>query len=184
MLEPTRAAQQVVWQVVLYQLRVTPQEAREFGVMQIDESRRIIGFEEKVPNPKTIPGDPDHCLASMGIYVFNAPFLFDQLCQDATLPDSAHDFGRNIIPSIINTHKVMAFPFHDENSNDGVDRGLFGIPKEGVGFSRDAKIVFSPPKWADAMFHHDGTAQRTGFRLRYWTGPGSPAEWKARHPGG
>jgi glucose-1-phosphate adenylyltransferase len=97
-------------------LRVTPQEAREFGVMQIDESRRIIGFEEKVPNPKTIPGDPDHCLASMGIYVFNAPFLFDQLCQDATLPDSAHDLGRNIIPSIINTHKVMAFPFHDENS--------------------------------------------------------------------
>lgn len=97
-------------------LRVTPQEAREFGVMQIDESRRIIGFEEKVPNPKTIPGDPDHCLASMGIYVFNAPFLFDQLCQDATLPESAHDFGRNIIPSIINTHKVMAFPFHDENS--------------------------------------------------------------------
>ncbi len=97
-------------------LRVTPQEAREFGVMQIDESRRIIGFEEKVPNPKTIPGDPDHCLASMGIYVFNAPFLFDQLCQDATLPESAHDFGRNIIPSIIKTHKVMAFPFHDENS--------------------------------------------------------------------
>lgn len=97
-------------------LRVTPKEAREFGVMQIDESRRIIGFEEKVPNPKTIPGDPDHCLASMGIYVFNAPFLFDQLCQDATLPESAHDFGRNIIPSIIKTHKVMAFPFHDENS--------------------------------------------------------------------
>jgi glucose-1-phosphate adenylyltransferase len=97
-------------------LRVTPQEARDFGVMQIDESRRIIGFEEKVPNPKTIPGDPDHCLASMGIYVFNAPFLFDQLCQDATLPESAHDFGRNIIPSIIKTHKVMAFPFHDENS--------------------------------------------------------------------
>jgi len=97
-------------------LRVTPQEAREFGVMEIDESRRIIGFEEKVPNPKTIPGDADHCLASMGIYVFNAPFLFDQLCQDATLPDSAHDFGRNIIPAIINTHKVMAFPFQDENS--------------------------------------------------------------------
>lgn len=97
-------------------LRVTPQEAREFGVMQINESHRIIGFEEKVANPKTIPGDPDHCLASMGIYVFNAPFLFDQLCQDATLPESAHDFGRNIIPSIINTHKVMAFPFRDENS--------------------------------------------------------------------
>ena len=97
-------------------LRVTPEEARSFGVMQIDEDRRIIGFEEKVDNPKTIPGDPEHCLASMGIYVFNAPFLFDQLCHDATLPDSAHDFGRNIIPSIINSHKVMSFPFQDENS--------------------------------------------------------------------
>ena len=74
--------------------------------MQIDGTRRIIGFEEKVAEPKTIPGDPEHCLASMGIYVFNAPFLFDQLCQDATLPESAHDFGRNIIPSIINTHRV------------------------------------------------------------------------------
>jgi glucose-1-phosphate adenylyltransferase len=84
--------------------------------MQIDEYHRIIGFEEKVPNPKTIPGDPNHCLASMGIYVFNAPFLFDQLCQDAMLPDSDHDFGRNIIPSIINTHKVVCFPFRDENS--------------------------------------------------------------------
>jgi glucose-1-phosphate adenylyltransferase len=97
-------------------LRVTPEEARSFGVMQIDDSQRIIGFEEKVPNPKTIPGDSNHCLASMGIYVFNAPFLFDQLCQDAMLPDSDHDFGRNIIPSIINTHKVVCFPFRDENS--------------------------------------------------------------------
>src|SRR5262245_58867930 len=97
-------------------LKVSKDEARAFGVMQIDGTRRIVGFEEKSPTPTTIPGDPNHCLASMGIYVFNAPFLFDQLCQDATLPESAHDFGRNIIPSIINSHKVVAFPFHDENS--------------------------------------------------------------------
>jgi glucose-1-phosphate adenylyltransferase len=97
-------------------LKVNVDEARAFGVMQIDGTRRIVGFEEKSPTPKTIPGDPEHCLASMGIYVFNAPFLFDQLCQDATLPESAHDFGRNIIPSIISSHRVMAFPFHDENS--------------------------------------------------------------------
>ncbi|MCC6492654.1 MAG: glucose-1-phosphate adenylyltransferase [Pirellulales bacterium] len=97
-------------------MRVRKEDALGFGVMEIDQSQRIIGFEEKVPNPKTIPGDPDHCLASMGIYVFNAPFLFDQLCHDATLPDSGHDFGRNIIPSIIGTHKVMSFPFKDENS--------------------------------------------------------------------
>ncbi|MAT72119.1 MAG: glucose-1-phosphate adenylyltransferase [Planctomycetaceae bacterium] len=97
-------------------LRVPKAEATAFGVMQVDDDNRIVGFEEKPANPKTIPGDDEHCLASMGIYVFNAPFLFDQLCQDATLPGSAHDFGKNIIPSIINTHRVMAFPFRDENS--------------------------------------------------------------------
>ena len=97
-------------------LRVTRDEARSFGVMQIDDGQRIIGFDEKPAEPKGIPGDAGHCLASMGIYVFKAPFLFDQLCNDATLPESAHDFGRNIIPSIINSHRVMAFPFHDENS--------------------------------------------------------------------
>jgi len=97
-------------------LKVGVDDARSFGVMQTDSDSRIIGFEEKPDQPKTVPGDDASCLASMGIYVFNAPFLFDQLCQDATLPDSAHDFGRNIIPSIIDTHRLMAFPFQDENS--------------------------------------------------------------------
>ena len=96
-------------------LSVSIDEARGFGVMQTDETGRIIGFEEKPDEPKTIPGDDQHCLASMGIYVFNAHFLFDQLCQDATLPDSNHDFGRNIIPSLIDTHRLMAYPFRDEN---------------------------------------------------------------------
>ena len=97
-------------------LKVKVDEARSFGVMQIDTDNRIVGFDEKPDKPKTIPGDPNHCLASMGIYVFNAHFLFDQLCQDATLSDSAHDFGRNIIPSIIQDHRLVAFPFQDENS--------------------------------------------------------------------
>ncbi|HEX5106588.1 MAG TPA: sugar phosphate nucleotidyltransferase, partial [Pirellulaceae bacterium] len=87
----------------------------QFGVMEIDANQRIVGFEEKVPNPKTIPGDPEHCLGSMGIYVFAARFLFEQLCRDATRSDSKHDFGRNIIPALIDTHKVYAFPFRDEN---------------------------------------------------------------------
>jgi glucose-1-phosphate adenylyltransferase len=96
-------------------LRVNPIEARDFGVMEVDANQRIVGFEEKVPNPKTIPGDPEHCLGSMGIYVFAARFLFEQLCRDATKTGSKHDFGRNIIPSLIDTHKVYAFPFRDEN---------------------------------------------------------------------
>ncbi|MHC2069442.1 glucose-1-phosphate adenylyltransferase [Bremerella sp. T1] len=96
-------------------LKTTVDEAKSFGVMQIDREQKILGFEEKPAEPKTIPGDNEHCLASMGIYVFNASFLFEQLCQDATNRTSAHDFGRNIIPSIIDTHQVYAFPFRDEN---------------------------------------------------------------------
>jgi glucose-1-phosphate adenylyltransferase len=96
-------------------LRVTPQEAVAFGVMEVDTENRIIGFEEKKLNPKTIPGDPEHCLASMGIYVFTANVMFDQLCRDATLDDSKHDFGHSIIPAIIDTHRVFAYPFIDEN---------------------------------------------------------------------
>ncbi|MBM4002226.1 MAG: glucose-1-phosphate adenylyltransferase [Planctomycetes bacterium] len=96
-------------------LRVTASDATRFGIMQVDDQDRIVGFEEKPREPKPIPGDPGHCLASMGIYVFTARFLFEQLCRDATRPDSAHDFGRNIIPSIIHSHRVFAFPFRDEN---------------------------------------------------------------------
>jgi glucose-1-phosphate adenylyltransferase len=95
-------------------LPVDIEAGRSFGVMEIDKDQRIVGFEEKPPQPKTMPGEP-RCLASMGIYVFTARFLFEQLCKDATRPGSAHDFGRNIIPSIIDSHRVYAFPFRDEN---------------------------------------------------------------------
>ena len=91
-------------------------EGREFGVMEVDSNRRIVAFEEKPQNPKPIPGDPAHCLASMGIYVFNTNFLFEQLCQDATNGKSSHDFGKNIIPSMIQSKLVRAFPFQDKNT--------------------------------------------------------------------
>ena len=96
-------------------LRVPRQEGTQFGVMQVDTENRIIGFDEKPKEPKSIPGDDEHCLASMGIYVFTARFLFEQLLQDANRPDSQHDFGKNIIPSIIHSQRVFAFPFRDEN---------------------------------------------------------------------
>ena len=96
-------------------LRVPKSEAVAFGVMEVDTENRVVGFEEKLTNPKTIPGDPEHCLASMGVYVFTANFMFDQLCRDATVEDSKHDFGHSIVPSIIKTHRVFAYPFIDEN---------------------------------------------------------------------
>ena len=96
-------------------LRVSPREATQFGVMQIDSDHRVVGFEEKPQHPKTTPEDPSVCLASMGIYVFRAEFLYEKLVADATRSDSDHDFGKNIIPSAIDSHRVLAFPFLDEN---------------------------------------------------------------------
>lgn len=89
--------------------------SRRFGVMEVDRENRVIGFEEKPEHPKPIPDDPEHCMASMGIYVFTAPFLFEQLCQDATRQGSAHDFGGDVIPSLIQDDAVYAYPFMDEN---------------------------------------------------------------------
>ena len=92
-------------------LEVSLEEAKAFGVMHINEDRHVKNFVEKPNNPPTMPGKPDKALASMGIYVFNSQFLFDQLEKDAANPESTHDFGHDIIPSVIGTHTVNAYPF-------------------------------------------------------------------------
>ncbi|HMX16464.1 MAG TPA: glucose-1-phosphate adenylyltransferase [Rhodocyclaceae bacterium] len=92
--------------------------ARAYGVMQIDGEQRIVGFEEKPAEPKPIPGHPGLCMASMGNYVFKTEFLYDQLISDARQEDSSHDFGKDIIPSIISRHKVYAYPFRDPETGE------------------------------------------------------------------
>jgi len=97
-------------------LRVkTAAAANQFGVLEVDAESRVIGFEEKPPSPKTIPGDSEHVMASMGVYVFSARFLFEQLCLDATRHGSRHDFGHDLIPWVIQSHRIFAYPFMDEN---------------------------------------------------------------------
>ncbi len=96
-------------------LRVDRKDANQFGVMQVDEHGRLVEFQEKPENPQPILDNPDVCLASMGIYVFNSRFLFERLCGDATDESSSHDFGKNIIPAAIADSNVFAFPFTDEN---------------------------------------------------------------------
>ncbi|PMG77751.1 glucose-1-phosphate adenylyltransferase [Shewanella sp. 10N.286.51.B7] len=88
-----------------------PEAAGSFGVMEVDEDKRVIGFEEKPELPKSIPGNEEFCLASMGNYVFNTKFLFDQLRKDADNANSDRDFGKDIIPAIIKEANVFAFPF-------------------------------------------------------------------------
>lgn len=99
-------------------LPVSLEEGTQFGVMQIDENKRVIEFQEKPEHPNPMPDDPQRCLGSMGVYVFNTNFLFDRLIADASDPKSAHDFGRNIIPSLIESHLVRAYPFRDKNTGD------------------------------------------------------------------
>mgnify|MGYP002628017539 CR=1 FL=1 len=98
-------------------LPVPIEEGKRFGVMQADNDSRVIGFQEKPDQPDPMPGDPTQCLASMGIYVFRTDFLFEHLCRDANKPNSHRDFGKDIIPSIINKHRVRAWPFTDPVTN-------------------------------------------------------------------
>ncbi len=87
--------------------------ARTYGVMVVDESGRVVGFEEKPENPTPIPGQPGRCLASMGNYVFARDFLYEQLVLDARRKDSTHDFGHDVIPSVIAAAPVYAYPFRE-----------------------------------------------------------------------
>jgi glucose-1-phosphate adenylyltransferase len=87
-------------------------EARGFGVMQVDEHDRIVGFQEKPKEPRPIPGRTDVALASMGIYAFGAAFLYGELIRDADDGASSHDFGRDIIPHLIDGgYNVVAHRF-------------------------------------------------------------------------
>jgi len=100
---------------------VVPREgANEFGILEVDESWRVIGFEEKPENPKTIPGDPDHCLVNMGVYIFDTENLVRELSNDVKRQDSRHDFGRDIIPELVNRGEVYAYPFRDEETGDSL----------------------------------------------------------------
>ncbi|MCU0936070.1 MAG: glucose-1-phosphate adenylyltransferase [Gammaproteobacteria bacterium] len=94
-------------------VQVSLEEARGFGVMAVDASGRVQGFEEKSPAPRAMPGAPERALASMGIYVLNTEFLYDELIRDARNPDSDHDFGKSIIPDLIGRAAVYAYPFTD-----------------------------------------------------------------------
>lgn len=85
--------------------------AGNFGVVVVDKDNRVVGFEEKPEIPTEIPGKPGRVLASMGNYVFNTDFLFTELIKDHDDKNSSHDFGKDILPALINTKKVMAYPF-------------------------------------------------------------------------
>ncbi|MBT9613295.1 MAG: glucose-1-phosphate adenylyltransferase [Burkholderiales bacterium] len=102
-------------------LDVPIEDAKAFGVMSVDEYQRIVDFNEKPEHPTPMPGDASRALASMGIYIFNAKFLYEQLIRDADDHNSEHDFGKNIIPYLVSRYRVFAHRFSE--SCVGVQNG-------------------------------------------------------------
>ncbi len=152
--------------------------ASNFGVIEIDENNRVIGFVEKPAVPKSIPGQPDMCLAAMGNYIFNTDFLCDQLIIDADNSASKHDFGHDIIPSLINANDVFAFPFRDADTGKRTywrDVGtldayweanmeLLAVTPELDLYDSDWPIMTDQPQLPSAKFVHN-TDDRRGMAV-------------------
>jgi glucose-1-phosphate adenylyltransferase len=97
---------------------VTLEEAKGFGVISVDQENRVTAFDEKPDKPQPVPGSSSIALASMGNYVFNTEYLYQILQQDASNNQSSHDFGKDIIPSIIHDSQVYAYPFQAEETGE------------------------------------------------------------------
>ena len=93
------------------------EQATDFGVLGVDETMCVHRFEEKIQDPFPLPHDPTHSFVSMGIYLFRTDLLYEVLRKDAR-QDSAHDFGKNILPSMIQNGRVFAYNFQDENKKE------------------------------------------------------------------
>jgi glucose-1-phosphate adenylyltransferase len=106
--------------VTIATLQIPPEEASRFGVLQIGEGFQVEGFEEKPQHGKPARSvfNPGMVSASMGIYIFSTPILLRALLDDAGDPDSSHDFGRDILPRLAQTAKVIAYDFHDLNAKE------------------------------------------------------------------
>ena len=116
-------------EVTVAALPVPIQAAKGFGIIEANSDHQIMGFEEKPPHPKPMPGNPDMSYSSMGNYIFNADTLVQILEKDASQAGT-HDFGRDIIPSLLKSHRVLAYDFLD-NAVPGIH------PYEEWGYWRD-----------------------------------------------
>ncbi|HVZ07193.1 glucose-1-phosphate adenylyltransferase [Rhodopila sp.] len=106
-------------------IEVPRTQATAFGVMHVDESDRIVAFVEKPADPPAIPDRPDFALASMGIYVFRTRFLIEQLRRDAADPNSSRDFGKDIIPYLVQHGKAVAHRFQSSCVTSGAEREAY-----------------------------------------------------------
>lgn len=114
-------------------LPVSIEEARSFGVIQVDSDQRIIGFQEKPEQPRSIPGRSNEAYASMGNYIFNTDFMLDALYEDAADENSSHDFGKDILPRVYTEERVFAYDFRSNQ--------IPGSSSQEVGAWRDVGTI-------------------------------------------
>jgi len=106
-------------------VEVAKEKSKSLGVVEVDAEGKVVGFQEKPSNPKTIPGKPEKIFGSMGIYVFRNPILEQELNEDAKNNKSSHDFGKDIIPQMLKKGmKVVAYNFQDKDSHDAYWRDI------------------------------------------------------------
>jgi glucose-1-phosphate adenylyltransferase len=118
--------------------------AGQFGVVQVDAESRVTGFQEKPEHPSPVPGDEGHCLASMGIYVFTARFLVDELRQNAGRTDPGHDFGHHILPRLRGRHPIRAFMFSSPGT--GVAGYWRDVGTVDAYYAANMDLLADPPK--------------------------------------
>ena len=99
-------------------IEVPLEKASEFGVMSVDTNWKIDSFAEKPKRPEPSPNNPTMAMASMGIYVFDAKFLYELLIEDADNVESAHDFGKDVVPKLVENYQAYAYPFRDVQNNN------------------------------------------------------------------
>jgi glucose-1-phosphate adenylyltransferase len=121
--------------VTISAVPVPASESKHFGIIEVDSNWRVVGFEEKPSNGKTIPNNSDFVLASMGNYIFNRNTLIGELEEDAVLQDSAHDFGKTIFTKIFGHYQVYAYDF-----NKNV---IPGAEEKEAGYWRDVGTIDS-----------------------------------------
>jgi glucose-1-phosphate adenylyltransferase len=105
-------------------IEVPLEQAKAFGVMAVNDDWQVTSFAEKPDNPQPVPGHDDTALASMGIYIFNTLFLYEQLIRDSDTSSSTHDFGKDIIPRIIDKYRAVAYAFRDEKGEQAYWRDV------------------------------------------------------------
>lgn len=154
-------------------IEVPREEAREFGVMSVDEDYRITKFTEKPDEPEAMPGQPDKALASMGIYIFSTAYLYASLIADSEEADSAHDFGKDIVPKSISICNARAYPFKNSDGESAYWRDVGTIDSYWAAnmelcevepelnlYSRDWPIWTYQPQYPPAKFVFDDEGRR------------------------